>query len=234
MTNISQHQLFAVFLVLALFIIIIGLITNRARKKKRAAYILEKQLEKEKKARAKLEESQHSAKEAEKPVEWEHLAHDKIINLKSIATVKPADIIDVSTQELLKEVYSEGRIANILVVDDALVVRKKIGNLLQDNDYSYVLQRDGSFAIKYLTYLVDNHLDLPEIIITDLEMPNVDGIELISWIRESKACMSIPVIVVSSHMSLQKLFTARNIQGFINKPFKDEDLLNQIYYLLEN
>ena len=127
-------------------------------------------------------------KVVEKPIEWIDLAVDKIDklnNIEDLSNLSSKKVFHILDDELLAEKNDTGGSGKILIVDDALVVRKKISLLLEKNDYAFVSQKDGQYAITYLKYLINNELELPDVIITDLEMPNVDGIELISWIKSN-------------------------------------------------
>lgn len=228
MSNINIHYIL-IFLCLIFFVfIIISLLRNKKNKD------YEIQLETQPVIETVVEVKQKV--QPEKPVEWMDLAVTKIEKLKDIndlTALKAKKQELISEVDLLSEINDLGGSGNILVVDDSLVVRKKICSLLNKQDYAYVAQKDGQYAINYLEYLLKNGLQLPDVIITDLEMPNVDGIELISWIRNNTDTHNLPIIVVSSHMNLEKLFSSHNIQGFLSKPFKDDDLINQIDYLLK-
>jgi CheY-like chemotaxis protein len=120
----------------------------------------------------------------------------------------------------------------ILVVDDAFVVRKKVGDLLQKNHYDISSKNDGWEAFAYLS---DESNILPNLIITDIEMPNMDGFQLIESIRKNNRLKHLPIIVISSHVE-DHLAELNNdaVQGFISKPFVDEDLLSQISFILTN
>lgn len=132
-----------------------------------------------------------------------------------------------------EEMYSPNTLANILIVDDALVVRKKISDLLKGFGYCTITKNDGWEAYSFLSEIADNSRTPPDIIITDIEMPNMDGLQLIDAIKKNPYFSNIPIIVVSSHVELHmKLVSEGNINGFISKPFKDEDLVSQVEYLL--
>lgn len=120
--------------------------------------------------------------------------------------------------------------ANILVVDDAFVVRKKVGDLLLKNNFNVILKNDG---VEALSYLNDNIHQLPDIIITDIEMPNMNGFQLIESIKKSNNMLDLRIIVISSHIDLHlNLMEQGTIDGFISKPFNNDDLLNQLDYLI--
>jgi CheY-like chemotaxis protein len=119
----------------------------------------------------------------------------------------------------------------VLLVDDSMVVRKYVGDLLKKHGYDIVMKNDGWEAITYLNSTVQK----PELIISDIEMPNMNGFQLIEAIRKERKFNNVPVLVISAHAeSHLKLMESENIQGFIKKPFEDKDLLSQISYLLNN
>jgi len=84
----------------------------------------------------------------------------------------------------------------ILVAEDSFTVRELQRSILEAAGYLVVTARDGRDA------LVAIHRD-PEIalVVTDFEMPELDGLELTRAIRADRACSSLPVIIVTSHAS---------------------------------
>lgn len=121
----------------------------------------------------------------------------------------------------------------VLLVDDSLVVRKYVGDLLRGHNYDLVIKNDGWEAITYL----NGNSQKPDLIITDIQMPNMDGFQLIEAIRKERKFRSVPIIVISAHVEAHDhliLMEEENIQGFIRKPFEDNDLVSQAKYLLNN
>lgn len=166
-------------------------------------------------------------------------------NNQQTANQVATDLVDIQTsKKSTLEVSTDGSLSNlkstkasilnplILVVDDAFVVRKKVGDLLQKNHYDISSKNDGWEAFAYLS---DETNILPNLIITDIEMPNMDGFQLIESIRKNTRLKHLPIIVISSHVE-DHLAELNNdaVQGFISKPFVDEDLLSQISYILTN
>lgn len=118
---------------------------------------------------------------------------------------------------------------NVLLVDDSLVVRKYISDLLQEQDYNVITKNDGSEGLEYL----NTSLFKPDLIISDIEMPVMDGFTFINKLREDDYNIDIPILVISAHAESHfSLMSEGKIQGFIKKPFSNEDLLKQIDYLL--
>lgn len=80
----------------------------------------------------------------------------------------------------------------ILVADDSPTIRKFVSFSLAAKGYKIISATDGMEALEKLP---NNNIDL---IITDLNMPNVDGFELIRSVRENKDYEDIPIIILSS------------------------------------
>ena len=80
----------------------------------------------------------------------------------------------------------------VLIVDDALSVRNSLMQLVQDAGFRAEAARDGIDAIDTLRVF------RPDIVLTDLEMPNMNGIELTSHIRGRDDLKGLPVIMITS------------------------------------
>jgi len=121
--------------------------------------------------------------------------------------------------------------SNILVVDDSITVLKLISNLLTKLNYELITREDGATALEYLS--ITNRL--PDLIITDLEMPKMSGNELIKLIRRDSKFKNVPILIVSSNPEPHiYLFEEGLVNGVIQKPFDKEDFINQVNYLINN
>lgn len=163
-----------------------------------------------------------------KPTAWKETSSYeedvKSINLDSI--IKPKE----DNEKILEEKPVKFANPLVLLVDDSMVVRKYVGDLLKKNQYDVILKHDGWEAITYL----NSNSQKPELIISDIEMPNMNGFQLIDAIRKEKKYKNVPILVISAHAeSHLVLMESENIQGFIKKPFEDTDLLNQVNFLLK-
>jgi two-component system chemotaxis sensor kinase CheA len=84
---------------------------------------------------------------------------------------------------------------SVMVVDDALMVRELQRSILERGGYSVRTASDGAEALGMLA-------ELPaDLVVTDVEMPNLDGLDLIQNIRRHPRLANIPVLIVSSHGS---------------------------------
>ncbi len=108
----------------------------------------------------------------------------------------------------------------ILVVDDDLTISKLI-NFILSNDYDIVIKENGADAITWLEEGND-----PALIISDLEMPYVDGAALIRNLKTSTYYKNTPVILISGAENLDRIVEAMPFQAdcFFKKPFNPMEL----------
>ena len=112
----------------------------------------------------------------------------------------------------------------VLVVDDAWSVRRSMEQLLQDAGYEVATAGDGFEALDSL------RLRVPALVITDLEMPNLNGLELTKRIREVPAWSDLPVVMITSRSSDKHrgLADAAGVNVYLTKPYQDNDLLDHV------
>jgi two-component system chemotaxis response regulator CheY len=108
----------------------------------------------------------------------------------------------------------------ILTVDDSASVRQMVKFTLADAGYTVIEAVDGNDALTKLTRPVN-------LVITDLNMPNLDGIGLIRKVRANPACKGIPIIMLTTEsQDARKLEgKAAGATGWIVKPFATHQLL---------
>jgi two-component system chemotaxis sensor kinase CheA len=117
----------------------------------------------------------------------------------------------------------------VMVVDDALMVRELQRSILERGGYTVRTASDGAEA---LAMLAEQPADL---VVTDVEMPNMDGVTLIKRIRAHPRFANIPVLIVSSHASDEdhQLGLEAGADAYIVKASFDEaGLLNAVSRLL--
>jgi len=108
-----------------------------------------------------------------------------------------------------------------MTVDDSVSFRQMVGFTLRQAGHKVVEAVDGVDA---LTKLQSQVADL---IVTDLNMPNMDGIELIRHVRKLPAFKFVPIILLTTESQGMKKLEARNAgaTGWIVKPFTPEQLI---------
>jgi two-component system chemotaxis response regulator CheY len=116
----------------------------------------------------------------------------------------------------------------ILTVDDSSTVRLVISSTLKNAGYNVVEAVDGQDAIEQLDSGNVNML------ITDLNMPRVDGIDLIRHVRRSPGCRFLPIIMLTTESDGEKKQAGKKAgaSGWIVKPFKPEQLLSVVKMVL--
>lgn len=112
---------------------------------------------------------------------------------------------------------------NILIVDDSATVRAMLKKVLAliDPDLGEVYQAgDG---IEALTQMA---LNLPDLILIDINMPTMSGIELLEQMRRSPELLDIPAVVISTKGSEQQIESVMQygVAGYLRKPFRPEQL----------
>jgi two-component system chemotaxis sensor kinase CheA len=134
-----------------------------------------------------------------------------------------------ATATVAENVAGPARPLSVLVVDDALMVRELQRSILERGGYAVRTASDGAEA---LAMLAEQPADL---VVTDLEMPNVDGFLLTSSIRAHPSLANIPVLIVSSRASDEdhQRGLEAGADGFIVKASFDEaGLLSAVSRLL--
>ena len=117
----------------------------------------------------------------------------------------------------------------ILIVDDSELIRNQLATLLAQNAYEVIEAVDGVDG--YNAAREHN----PDLVITDLNMPNANGLELIGHLRENERFKDIDIVMLTTETgaSLRKQGVALKIRGWINKPIKDDLILKLLEKLLK-
>lgn len=113
------------------------------------------------------------------------------------------------------------RVPTIMIVDDSLTVRKITGRLLEREGYRVITAKDGSDALEKLVET------LPDVILSDIEMPRMDGFDLVRNIRADERTRDIPVIMITSRLAEKHRQYALKVGAnhYLGKPFEEEELL---------
>ena len=116
-----------------------------------------------------------------------------------------------------------------LVVDDSLTMRKVLSRVLEREGFEVATANDGMDAVQKLQLLK------PDIILTDIEMPRMDGFEFSRHVRDNAKTSDIPLIVISSRTAEKHRNVAKElgVNAFLGKPVQDEELIEQVNALLK-
>lgn len=129
--------------------------------------------------------------------------------------VSGANFIDMSTESVSPR---------ILIVDDSVTVREVTTRLLQRHRYQTVSVRDGKEALSYMM------TELPDVVLLDLEMPEMDGFSVLKKMQQDIRLKEIPVILITSRAGEKHRNHAKsmNVSGYFVKPYIEEHLLSAI------
>ncbi|MCW8834989.1 MAG: response regulator [Rhodospirillales bacterium] len=122
----------------------------------------------------------------------------------------------------------------VLVIDDEPMMRKLLGGLLHDIGFTNVYEaEDGAEALKRL----ETSSDI-DVVLCDLEMPIIGGLEFVGMLRSSKAALNpqVPVLIVTGHGLQKNVRDAVNlgIHGFLVKPVSRKALEDRIVRALKS
>jgi len=117
---------------------------------------------------------------------------------------------------------------HLLVVDDSPSVRRVVSNMLKQHGWEVQMARDGVEALEMISY------ETPAGVLLDIEMPRMDGYELISTVRAQEQYRSLPMIVLTSRAAAKHQQRAMSLgaSAYVVKPYQDEELLNTINALV--
>jgi chemosensory pili system protein ChpA (sensor histidine kinase/response regulator) len=119
---------------------------------------------------------------------------------------------------------AETQVPLVLVVDDSLTVRRVTQRLLQREGYRVTLAKDGLEGLEKLNE------ERPAVLLSDIEMPRMDGFDLVRNLRADPKLVDLPVIMITSRIAQKhKDYAAElGVDHYLGKPYAEEDLLSLV------
>ncbi len=122
---------------------------------------------------------------------------------------------------------------DILVVDDSKVTRKMIGRTLEMAGVpirSFVEAENGADGLKKMRALLLMEKDPFSIVIADINMPEMNGVEMIEQMMQDPVLKQIPVVVISTEGSQTRIDELRSlgVKAYLRKPFTPEDVRDML------
>ncbi|WP_304222390.1 response regulator [Gracilinema caldarium] len=113
----------------------------------------------------------------------------------------------------------------VLVVDDSAAIRQSITYVLQQGGYEVIEAKDGQDGLDTMA-----RIEVPDLIITDVNMPNLDGIGFIRRIREQIKYKFVPIVVLTTESQGEKMNEGKEAgaTAWIVKPFSADKLLGVV------
>lgn len=120
---------------------------------------------------------------------------------------------------------------NILVVDDSMPMRKVIKKTIMASGFSMSEYSEAGDGMEALKILREKWVD---IVVTDFNMPNMNGLELVTEMKKDDLLQSIPVLVITTEGSQVRVdeFQKIGVAGYIKKPFTPEDIRRKLHDIL--
>jgi two-component system chemotaxis response regulator CheY len=111
----------------------------------------------------------------------------------------------------------------ILVVDDSETVRELVSHILKDSGFEVITAENGYHALDVL----EGHR--VAMIVTDIRMPQMNGLDMIHQIRCRSGYDDIPIVVISSEADRTQTVERKHVLAWIQKPFRSKTLLDSVH-----
>jgi chemosensory pili system protein ChpA (sensor histidine kinase/response regulator) len=132
------------------------------------------------------------------------------------------DVIEHEQQELV------ARARKVMIVDDSVTVRKVTSRLMERQGWEVLTAKDGVDAVNQLQDVY------PDMVLLDIEMPRMDGFEVLRTVRRDPRLASLPIIMITSRTGEKHQQQAKElgVNGFLGKPFQEAGLMSTIEEVL--
>lgn len=117
----------------------------------------------------------------------------------------------------------------ILIVEDSKSIRETVAIIFRELKVKVIEADNGNQAVQYLA------VEKPNLVITDIIMPEMNGYELCRWMRKNPQTQDIPVLICSSkseefdrHWGMKQ-----GADEYLTKPFKSAELISKVKVLLQ-
>jgi len=154
-----------------------------------------------------------------------YLLEQKVQSAKPKAQ-SPAEIQSPSFEDQSKIQNPKSKILTVMVVDDSPSVRHLTSKVIKNASMKAIVAKDGLEALEIL----QNPAELPDVILTDVEMPRMDGYELLASLKKQETLRQIPVVMITSRAGekhRKKAFDL-GVSEYLTKPFEDAKLIGII------
>lgn len=148
-----------------------------------------------------------------------------VFDLKDLLR-KPSQLVADYLQQHREQ--SPVSVVNVLIVDDSSSARRSLSQAAKDAGYDVRTAIDGVEAIT----LIEERR--PDLVLTDLEMPKMNGLELVAHLRASENTRNLPIVMVTSRSTEKHKAQAisTGVNSYVTKPFTNDDLIYEMHQLL--
>jgi chemotaxis protein histidine kinase CheA/ActR/RegA family two-component response regulator len=127
-----------------------------------------------------------------------------------------------------REKFAAAKLPTALVVDDSLSARRSLAQFMKDAGFDVRQARDGLEAMDIIM------AHKPDLLLSDLEMPRMNGLELAGHVRANTSTADIPIIMITSRAAARhrEEAIAIGVNVYLTKPFSEDELLEVIHNLV--
>ena len=117
----------------------------------------------------------------------------------------------------------------VMVVDDSITMRKVTSRVLDNHSIEVMTAQDGVDAVEQL------HDRVPDLMLLDIEMPRMDGYELLDHVRADARLRHVPVVMITSRAGQKHRRKARKAgaNGYLTKPYQELELVEKVGDMLD-
>jgi chemosensory pili system protein ChpA (sensor histidine kinase/response regulator) len=117
----------------------------------------------------------------------------------------------------------------VMVVDDSITMRKVTSRVLDNHSIEVMTAQDGIDAIEQL------HDRVPDLMLLDIEMPRMDGYELLEHFRADARLRHVPIVMITSRAGQKHRKKARKAgaNGYLTKPYQEAELVEEVSAMLD-
>jgi len=136
----------------------------------------------------------------------------------------PGSLSDSATEAAQPTPSAANRVPMVMVVDDSLTVRRVTQRLLVREGYRVVTAKDGLEALEKLA------VERPVVLLSDIEMPRMDGFDLLRNVRGDPKLNDLPVVMITSRIAQKHRDYAAElgVDHYLGKPYSEEELLSLV------
>ncbi|MDX1982653.1 MAG: response regulator [Bryobacteraceae bacterium] len=120
---------------------------------------------------------------------------------------------------------------DVLIVDDSAAIRKILQRVLRQSDLPVGAIVEAGDGVEAMDALKQHHIGL---ILSDINMPNMDGLQLLNQVRGNDQFKNIPMLMITTEGSQNKVLEAVNLgaSGYVRKPFTAEQIKEKLVGLV--
>ncbi|HKI74911.1 MAG TPA: response regulator, partial [Pseudomonadales bacterium] len=146
-----------------------------------------------------------------------------VVILDVMALIRGADV-RAAEPAPAEEPKQESKVRTVMIVDDSVTVRKVTSRLMERQGWEVLTAKDGMDA---MAQLAERY---PDVMLLDIEMPRMDGFEVLRAVRRDERLKALPIIMITSRTGEKHKQQALElgVNRYLGKPFQEANLLSTI------